>query len=677
MSINSDCRAHHAAAAVFCSLVLSACGGGGGGGTPAPPPPTVTISVAPTSITLGQSATLTWSSSAGTTCTASGGWTGAQASSGTTSLTPATSGNVTYTLTCTGAADAYGPGTSSAASATLAVAGPSAFSHTMLDGDSGAAGALNIDTNLVNPWGIAFGPTTFVWVANNHSQASTLYDGNGKAQPTAGPIVVQFAPSAGGTAFDPTGIVYNGTSDFVVSGGGLSGVARFVFVGEGGMVGGWAPSVDPTHGITTFTDAGGAVYKGLAIASDGAANYLYATDFHNGRVDVFDKNFVRQATTATSFAFTDPTLPAGYAPFGIQALPTGTGGVAEIYVTYAQQSGPANHDNLNGAGLGLVDVFDTHGAFLRHLIQVGGRLDAPWGLALAPADYGTLSHALLVGNFGDGKINGYDPATGAYVGTLGDAGGTAFTAPGLWGIAFGNDANNQPHNTLFYAAGLNNEANGAYGRLDLGATPPVLNQPPVVAVTTPTGGATGTVTVTATATASIAIAKVEIFAGGTSLGVVTVPPYAVSWDTTLISNGSVLLTAVATDVDGNVGTSPVRSVLVSNGAPPATLTQIQSAVFTPICSGCHNGSNPANGALPGSQNLTLGNSYAMLVDVASLELPTLKRVKPNDPANSYLIQKLEGAPTISGARMPFGGPYLDQATIDQIKSWILNGAPND
>ncbi len=318
-----------------------------------------------------------------------------------------------------------------------------------------------------------------------------------------------------------------------------------------------------------------------------------------------------------------------------------------------------------------------HGAFVRHLIPAGGRLDAPWGLALAPSDYGTLSHALLVGNFGDGRVNGFDPATGAYVGTLGSAGGTPFAAPGMWGIAFGNDANNQPHNTLFYAAGTNNEANGLYGRLDLGASPPLLNQPPVVAVTAPTTSATGTVTVTATATDSIAIAKVELFAGGTSLGVVTSPPYSVSWNTSLIANGSVPLSAVATDVDGNVGTSPAVSILVSNGAAPTTLTTIQSTVFTPICSACHNGSNPASGALPGSQNLTAGSSFAMLVNVASLEQPTLMRVKPNDPANSYLIQKLEGAATITGARMPLGGPYLSQATIDQIKSWILNGAPNN
>jgi uncharacterized protein (TIGR03118 family) len=662
------------AGALLLCAAAAACGGGGGSGGTSMPAPTVSISVAPASITLGQSATLTWSSNTGTTCTASGGWSGTQAASGSTTVTPATSGTATYTLTCAGTG--YGSG-STAQSASLAVAGPSAFSNTALDGDTAAAAAANVDANLVNPWGIAFGPTTFAWVANNHTQTSTLYDGNGRAQPAAGPLVVQFAAAASGTTFDPTGIVYNGTADFVVGAAGVSAPARFVFVGEGGMIAGWAPSVDTTHAITVYTDAGGAVYKGLALANDGSGNHLYATDFFNARVDVFDGTFVRQTPTASSFAFSDPAVPAGYAPFGIAALATGTAGAIEIYVTYAQQSAPANHDNTIGAGLGLVDVFDTHGALLRQIVKTGDRLNAPWGLVLAPADYGTLSHALLVGNFGDGRVNGYDPASGAFVGTLGNSAGVAFAAPGLWGIAFGNDADNQPHNTLFYAAGTNNEANGLYGRLDLGATPPVLNQPPVVAITAPTGGASGTVTVTATATDSIAIAKVEIFAGGTSLGVVTSSPYSVQWDTTTLPNASIQLTATATDVDGNVGTSPAVSVLVGNGVTPATLTQIQASVFTPVCSVCHDGSNPASGALPGSQNLTAGKSYGMLVNVASLEQPVLMRVKPNDPAASYLIQKLEGAPGITGVRMPKGGPYLDQATIDQIKSWILNGAPNN
>jgi uncharacterized protein (TIGR03118 family) len=631
------------------------------------------MTVSPTSIVLGHSATLTWSSSTGTSCTASGAWSGAEPASGSQAVTPSATGSFTYTLSCAGGA--YSGNVQQ--SVTLMVTAPTAFSTTSLVADLAGGGAAVTDANLVNPWGIAFGPTTFAWVANNHSETSTLYDGNGKAQPAAGPLVVSFAASGSGTTFDPTGVVYNASADFMVSSGATSGAARFIFVGEGGMIAGWAPGVDVTHAITTYTDAGGAVYKGLAIANNGTGNFLYATDFHNGKVDVFDATFAKQTTSATSFAFTDPTLPAGYAPFGIQALPTGTNGATQIYVSYAQQSPPSN-DNANGAGLGLVDVFDTNGNFVSHLIPTGGLLNAPWGFALAPADFGTLSSTLLVGNFGDGRINAYNPTTGTFVGTIADSGGTAFALPGLWGIAFGNDTSNQPHNTLFFAAGTNDEANGAYGRIDVGATPPVLNQPPVVAVTAPpTGSVSGTVTVTATAQDSIAIAKVEFFVGGVSLGVATTSPYSVQWDTTTLANGSATLTATATDVDGNVGTSPGVAVTVSNGVVATTLSQIQASVFTSKCSGCHNGSNPPGGALPGSQDLRAGNSFASLVNVASVEQPLLLRVKPADPANSYLIQKLEGAATITGQRMPLGGPFLDQATIDQIKSWIASGAPNN
>jgi len=660
-----------AAAVCLAGIALAACGGGGyGGGGSSPPPPTVSISVSPTSIVLGQSATLTWSSSAGSTCTASGGWSGSEPASGTLAVTPTATGAVTYTLAC-GGGGAYGGNTQK--SAQLTVTAPTSFTATTLVGDTAAGGALTVDARLVNPWGIAFGPATPAWVANNHSETSTLYDGNGKAQPTAAPIVANFAASGTGATFDPTGVVFNASStDFVVTSGANSAPARFIFVGEGGMIAGWSSTVDRANAITTYTDAGGAVYKGVALANNGTANFLYATDFHNGKVDVFDATFAKQTPSATSFAFTDPTLPAGYAPFGIQALPTGTGGAMQLYVSYAQQAPPDNHDNSNGAGLGLVDVFDTNGSLVTHLIPTGGKLNAPWGMALAPTDFGTLSGSLLVGNFGDGKINAYDPATGAFVGTVSDSTGAAFAQPGLWGIAFGNDTANQPKNTLFWAAGLNDEANGAYGRIDAGG-PPALNTPPVVAITGPAAGSvTGTVAVSATAQDSVAIARVEFFAGATSLGVVTTSPYSVQWDTTTVANGTnVTLTAKATDVDGNVGTSP--GITVTVGAV-TTLAQIQTDVFTPICSGCHNG---VGAALPGVQNLTAGHSYASIVGVASLEIPALMRVKPNDAANSYLIQKLEGTAGIGGARMPLGGPYLDQATIDKIKAWINSGAPNN
>jgi len=650
------------------AILVTGCGGGGGG-MGGQKVPTVSLTAQPTSVVLGKSATLTWSSSTGTTCSASGAWSGNEPVSGTQSVTPGATGTLTYTLSCTGGAYSG----SGQASATVTVTPPSAFSATSLTADTAGTGALVTDANLLNAWGVAFGPTSFAWVANNHTETSTLYDGNGKAQPAAAPLVVHLPASLGGVSFDPTGIVYSGSTDFVVAAGGKTGPARFIFDGEGGMIAGWSSGVDAANAVTMYTDAGGAVYKGLAIASNGSGNFIYATDFHNNRIDVFDASFTKQASTATSFAFTDPTLPAGYAPFGIQAIANGAGGATQLYVSYAQQAPPGN-DNASGAGLGLVDIFDTNGTFVKHLVPVGGVLNGPWGMALAPADFGTLSNTLLVGNFGDGKINAFDPASGQLVGAVKDAGGTPFAVPGLWGLAFGNDHNNQPHNTLFFAAGTNDEANGEYGRIDVGATPPILNAPPVVAVSTPAGNLSGSVAVSATVQASIGIAKVEFFASGTSIGVATTLPYAVTWDTTKVTDGSFTLTATATDVDGNAGTSPGATVTVANTPAASTLSQLQTLVFTPKCSGCHDG---IGGALPGSQNLTAGNAFANLVNVASQEQPGLLRVKPGDPANSYVIHKLEGAASISGSRMPLGGPFLDQATIDMIKSWIASGAPNN
>jgi uncharacterized protein (TIGR03118 family) len=666
-------EARLAAGACLFPLLFAGCGGGYGGGGNynggAAAVPTVSLSVAPSSIVLGQSATLTWSSTNSSSCTASGGFSGSEATAGTSVVTPTAAGSVTFTLTCNGANSG-----STVESTTLSVTAATAFTITNLVADSTGTAALTTDAHLVNPWGIAFGPTTAIWVANNRTASATQYDGNGKAQPTATPLVVNFAPSAAGAAFNPTGIVFNASGDFVVSAT-TSGASHFIFAGEGGMIGGWSPSVDRTHAITAFTATDGAVYKGLAIANNGAGNFLYATDFHGGKVDVFDAHFTKQTTSATAFAFVDPTLPTGYAPFGIQALNTGAAGATQIYVTYAQQNGTDNHDQTNGAGLGLVDVFDTNGALVSHLVAIGAQLNAPWGVALAPADFGTLSNAVLIGNFGDGKINGFSAGTGAFIGAVADSNNAAFAQPGLWGIAFGNDTGNQPHNTLFFSAGVNDQVNGEFGRIDAGSAP-ILNASPVVTLTAPGATVSGTVNVSATVQSSVAIARVEFFAAGVSLGAVTSAPFTTSWDTTTVSNGTVALNAKATDVDGNVGTV-AADVTVSNGAPPVTLSQIQASVFTPICSGCHNGSNPPGGALPGSQNLTAGNSFGALVGVASLEQPSLRRVNAGDPDASYLIQKLEGAAGISGSRMPLGGPFLDQATIDQIKSWISSGAPNN
>jgi uncharacterized protein (TIGR03118 family) len=327
---------------------------------------------------------------------------------------------------------------------------PTRFALTALVSDVPGA-AAHTDANLVNGWGVAFNPTGFVWVADNGTNKSTLYDGNGVPQT----LVVSIPPGTAGDAL-PTGIVFSGGTDFVVSANGVSGPSRFIFAGQAGTIAGWAPNVNLNSAITVVDGAAASKsYLGLALAAQGTANRLYATDFHNHVVDVYDGSF---ALLALPGAFTDPALPAGYAPFGIQAL----GG--RIYVTYAQQD--TGGDEVKGAGLGVVDVYDTAGVLIRRL-ATGGTLNAPWGLALAPADFGSFSNALLVGNFGDGRINAFDPNTGALLGTLSDMNGNPIVVDGLWGMAFGNGLNNQPANTLFVAAGPDDESHGLYARIDM------------------------------------------------------------------------------------------------------------------------------------------------------------------------------------------------------------------
>lgn len=316
----------------------------------------------------------------------------------------------------------------------------------------GAVPAMHTDPNLKNGWGVAFNPKGFVWVADNATSLATLYDGNGVPQS----LVVAIPGGIQGAA-NPTGIVFNGTPDFAVTQGAKSGVAAFIFAGEGGTINAWAPAVAPTTALIMF-DGGSAaaVYKGLALASNGGANFLYATDFHNNRIDVFDRNFAKVATPGK---FKDPSLPAGFAPFGIQAI----GG--KLFVTYAKQNAPA-HDDIAGAGLGFIDIYDTAGNLMQRFAS-GAPLNAPWGIAQAPGNFGRFSGDILIGNFGDGRINAFDPVTGLTAGPISLLNGGVFVQDGLWGIAFGNGLNNQPLDTLFFAAGPNDENDGVYGRLDV------------------------------------------------------------------------------------------------------------------------------------------------------------------------------------------------------------------
>lgn len=312
--------------------------------------------------------------------------------------------------------------------------------------------ASNTDPHLVNPWGLAFNPDGFVWVANNHTSTSTLYDGNGVVQ-----TLVVTIPDGSAGAASPIGIVFNGTQSFKVTQAGVTGASAFIFAGEAGTLAGWSPSVNLNSAITVYDGAAtGAVYKGLAIGKSAGVDFLYATDFHGGTVDVFDASF---AKVSVAGGFTDATLPAGYAPFGIQTIGS------LVYVAYAKQD-PNSSDEVAGAGLGIVDTFDTAGQLVARLIPAGGKLDAPWGMAMAPSNFGAFSNALLVANFGDGKINAFDPASGKFLGTLAKADASPIVIDGLWGIAFGNGINDQPTNTLFYTGGPADESHGVYGRID-------------------------------------------------------------------------------------------------------------------------------------------------------------------------------------------------------------------
>jgi uncharacterized protein (TIGR03118 family) len=307
------------------------------------------------------------------------------------------------------------------------------------------------DTNLVNSWGITASSTSPWWVADNATDVSTLYDGNGVAQFQPTPLVV----SVDG---DPTGTVFNGSSGFTVSdGNGHSGPSVFMFATEGGTIRGWNPAVPPPPRSTqSFVvvdrTAEGAVFKGLAIAGD----RLYATDFHNGKVDVFDSTF-----TPVPGAFVDPKIPSGYAPFGIQNV----GG--NIFVTYAKQDDKM-HDDVPGQGHGFVDEYSTAGTLIAHVAQHGG-LDSPWGMAMAPSNFGEASGDLLVGNFGDGRINVFEPNNhGGFQpsGQLRGNDGKKLAIDGLWGLGFGNGSGSGATNALYFAAGPDGESHGLFGRVE-------------------------------------------------------------------------------------------------------------------------------------------------------------------------------------------------------------------
>jgi uncharacterized protein (TIGR03118 family) len=292
------------------------------------------------------------------------------------------------------------------------------------------------DSDLVNAWGIAYAPSVPFCVTDTGTGLATFYDAQGVKQ---SPVIT--VPSASTHHGTPTGIVYNGTTDFQVSQGGHSGPAMFIFDTIDATISGWNSSVNSNTAIVVINNSGsGASYTGLAIGVNQGANFIYAADHNNNKVDIYDGafNFVK--------SFTDPNLPADSAPFNLRTIN------GQLYVAFTSPK-------IGGA----VDVFDMAGNLIKTLIS-SSKLKGPWGLAIAPANFGPASKALLVGNLIDGRINAFDATTGKFIGPLTTPQGKIISESGLWATTFGGGTpQNGKTNQLFFASGPNYEKAGLFG----------------------------------------------------------------------------------------------------------------------------------------------------------------------------------------------------------------------
>ena len=305
-------------------------------------------------------------------------------------------------------------------------------------------GSIN-DTNLVNPWGIAWLPGGPWWVSDNGTGLSTVYNASGVPQSLV-VMIPQWDNSPGG---NPTGVVANGTSDFQIN----NNATHFLFATEDGTVQGWSSGTSTVIAVNNFPNA---VYKGLALGSAGGANYLYVADFRGGTVAVFDKNF--SPHSFGSGAFTDSTIPSGFAPFNVANVGNG-----HLAVTYAKQDAE-KHDDVPGPGNGYVDIYDTSGNLVSRLVHTP-YANSPWAVVIAPASgFGGFGGDYLVGEFGSGVIAAYTPA-GAFVGLLFNPANLQLQINGLWGLGFGNGMGSGSTTTLYFAAGYFDEAHGIFGNI--------------------------------------------------------------------------------------------------------------------------------------------------------------------------------------------------------------------
>jgi uncharacterized protein (TIGR03118 family) len=330
--------------------------------------------------------------------------------------------------------------------------------HDLVSDQAGKADLM--DPDLVNAWGLAFGPSTPAWVADAETGVATLYTGDtgggpGYAAMARTPVnkVPLTVTIPGGS---PTGQVYNGSNSFMVSAGGNSGPANFIFSSEVGKISAWSQDVPPLTQAHEVASAKDAIFKGLAIAKTKRGHHLYATDFHKGRVDVWNGAFHRIHRKG---AFRDKKIPDDYAPFGIEALH------GHLFVTYAKQDEDAE-DDVPGAHRGFVDVFDKRGNLLRRFAS-HGPLNSPWAVVKAPKGFGPASGDLLIGNFGNGHINAYDPKSSDFIGPLDNKMGKKLHIDGLWALEFGNGVMGTSK-TLLFTAGPDDEAHGLFGDVTAG-----------------------------------------------------------------------------------------------------------------------------------------------------------------------------------------------------------------
>ncbi len=336
------------------------------------------------------------------------------------------------------------------------------FHQTNLISSRTDQGAQLVDANLKNPWGLALGPGRPLWVADNNAGVATVYRINvgGTTVANAGlTVTLPGGRASTGDGPSPTGQVFNPTDDFTVTSNAGSGPAAFIFSSESGQITAWNQKADPVSaGMSTAQvefSSPTAVYKGLALAHADGEAFLYATNFHDGTVDVFDQHFHPAHLDGD---FRDPNLPAGFAPFGIQAID------GRLYVTYALQKMPDMHDDMAGPGNGFIDVYTPEGVLVRRLVSHGA-LNSPWGLAIAPEGFGRFAGKLLVGNFGDGRISAYGRQSGEFEGQLRDEQGQPITIDDLWGLIVGTSTTGG-RQTLLFSAGINDEQDGLVGSIN-------------------------------------------------------------------------------------------------------------------------------------------------------------------------------------------------------------------